>query len=144
MRKQTLSNRSESTSCSCTVMQRRYQRNAVTRLSLSLGCRFHGKVCICSSSTSSATCRLDNLHYDLPNLSATVEKISGRLRSAFNMCRLQRTSTTVFVYKVLRQTAPSYLVDMCQPASTSFTRRSATHDDLVHDTENKLFLHLLR
>ena len=28
-----------------------------------------------SSSTSSALCRLDNFHYDLPNLSVTVEKL---------------------------------------------------------------------
>jgi len=29
----------------------------------------------------------------------------------------------LFVYKVLRQTAPPYLVDVCQPVSTSSTRR---------------------
>jgi len=29
----------------------------------------------------------------------------------------------LFVYKVLHQTAPPYLVDMCQPVSTSSTRR---------------------
>ena len=40
----------------------------------------------------------------------------------------------LFVYKVLRQTAPQYLADMCQPVSTSSTRRhlrSAAHGDLV-------------
>jgi len=40
----------------------------------------------------------------------------------------------LFVYKVLRQTAPPYLVDMCQPVSTSSTRRhlrSAAHGDFV-------------
>jgi len=40
----------------------------------------------------------------------------------------------LFVYKVLRQTAPPYLADMCQPVSTSSTRRhlrSADHGNFV-------------
>jgi len=40
----------------------------------------------------------------------------------------------LFMYNVLRQTAPPYLADMCQPVSTSSTQRhlhSAAHGDLV-------------
>jgi len=59
----------------------------------------------------------------------------------------------LFVYKVLRQTAPPYLADICQPVSTSSTRRhlrSAAHGDLVElrcrttrYTESKVFPRLL-
>ena len=40
----------------------------------------------------------------------------------------------LFMYNVLRQTAPPYLADMCQPVSTSSTRRhlrSADHGNFV-------------
>ena len=58
---------------------------------------------------------------------------SAPLAACKTTCGVQAASV-IRVYKVLRQTAPPYLADMCQPVLTSSTRchlRSAAHGDFV-------------
>jgi len=86
-------------------------------------------------------CRHFNISWQLSAISSTSCLMPVKQRVEFKQA--------LFVYKVLRQTAPQYLADMCRPVSTSSTRRhlrSAAHGDLwscdaeQQHTESEVFL----